>query len=271
LIAITIRNLINDAHARFKRTRLAFDHSTTNTQNETIYLVLHALRLPPKRLTPFLPRHVTTTEHKHALRLITERIRRRIPAAYLTREAWLGDYRFYVNRHIIVPRSYIAELLRERLAPWIARPARIKRTLDLCTSSGCLAVVLAKTFPTAQVDAVDISHTALAVTRHNVATYHLLRHLRLLQADLFSALHNERYDLIITNPPYVATRIMHELPHEYRHEPQLALTKNNNDLNAMRMILRQTAQHLTAAKLLIIEIGHNRKQLKAIFPHLPFV
>ena len=271
MTAVTVRDLINDAHARLKRARLAFGHGTTNARDEAVYLVLHALRLPPERLTPFLSRHVTAAEHQRALRLITERIRRRIPAAYLTREAWLGDYRFYVDRRVIVPRSYIAELLRERLAPWIARPARIKRALDLCTGSGCLAVVLASTFPEVRVDAVDISRAALAVARRNVATYHLQGRLRLLQADLFSALHGEHYDLIIANPPYVATGVMDRLPREYRHEPRLALAGGSDGLDAVRVILRQAAQHLTAAGLLVVEVGHNRKRLEAVFPHLPFV
>ncbi|MEK7876804.1 MAG: 50S ribosomal protein L3 N(5)-glutamine methyltransferase, partial [Pseudomonadota bacterium] len=136
---ITVRDLIADAHARFKRARLAFGHGTTNAWDEAVYLVLHALKLPPDRLTPFLARDVTDQERRRALRLIGERIRSRVPAAYLTREAWLGDYRFYVDARVIVPRSYLAELLRKRLAPWIAQPARIKRALDLCTGSGCLA------------------------------------------------------------------------------------------------------------------------------------
>ena len=271
MIAVTVRDLIDDAHARFKRARLAFGHGTTNAWDEAVYLVLHALRLPPGRLTPFLSRHVTATEHKRALRLIDERIRRRIPAAYLTREAWLGDYRFYVdeacNRAALVHRRIAARAPRA-----VARaPARIKRALDLCTGSGCLAVVLAKTFPAARVDAVDISRAALAVARRNVATYHLQRRLRLLQADLFSALHGERYDLIIANPPYVSAGVMHELPREYRHEPRLALAGGSDGLDAVRVILRQAAQHLTAAGLLVVEVGHNRKRLEAVFPHLPFV
>ena len=268
---ITVRDLIADAHARFKRARLAFGHGTTNAWDEAVYLVLHALKLPPDRLTPFLTRNVTLKEHQCALRLIEERIRRRVPAAYLTREAWLGDYRFYVDERVIVPRSYLAELLHGRLAPWVTQPARIKHALDLCTGSGCLAVLLARTFPTARVDAADISQPALAVARRNVIAYHLQRRVRVLQSDLFSALRGERYDLIVANPPYVSAAVMHKLPPEYRHEPQLALAGGRDGFDAVRVILEEAAPHLTAGGLLVVEVGHNRKRLEAVFPHLPFV
>lgn len=268
---ITVRDLIADAYARFKRARLAFGHGTTNAWDEAVYLVLHALKLPPDRLTPFLARDVTVRERERALRLFEERIRRRIPAAYLTREAWLGDCRFYVDARVIVPRSYIAELLRTRLAPWIAQPARIKHALDLCTGSGCLAILLAKAFPAARVDAVDISRPALAVARRNVTAYRLQRRVRVLQSDLFSALHGERYDLIVANPPYVSAAVMHRLPPEYRHEPQLALAGGTDGFDALRVILDEAAQQLTAGGLLVVEVGHNRKRLEAVFPHLPFV
>ncbi len=268
---ITVRDLIANAHARFKRARLAFGHGTTNAWDEAVYLVLHALKLPPDRLTPFLARNVTATEHQSALRLIEERIRCRVPAAYLTREAWLGDYRFYVDERAIVPRSYLAELLHARLAPWIAQPACIKHALDLCTGSGCLAVLLAKSFPAARVDAVDISRPALAVARRNITAYHLQRRVRLLQSDLFSAVRGERYDLIVANPPYVSAAVMHKLPPEYRHEPQLALAGGTDGFDAVRVILDEAAQQLTPDGLLVVEVGHNRKRLEAVSPHLPFV
>ena len=268
---ITVRDLIADAHARFKHARLAFGHGTTNAWDEAVYLVLHALKLPPDRLMPFLARNATVREHQRALRLIEDRIRRRVPAAYLTREAWLGDYRFYVDERVIVPRSYIAELLHERLAPWIAQPARIKHALDLCTGSGCLAVLLARSFPAARVDAVDIARPALAVARRNVTAYRLQRRVRVLQSDLFSALRGERYDLIVANPPYVRAAVMRKLPPEYRHEPQLALAGGADGLDAVRVILDEAAPQLTANGLLVVEVAHSRKRLEAVFPHLPFV
>ncbi len=269
--AITVRELIEDAHARLKRARLAFGHGTTNAWDEAVYLVLHALKLPPARLTPFLARRVTTVERQRAQRLIEARIRRRLPAAYLTHEAWLGDFRFYVDERVIVPRSYIAELLRERLAPWVARPGVIRSALDLCTGAGCLAILLAKTFPVARIDATDISPAALAVARRNVAAYRLQRRVRLLKSDMYSALHGERYDLIIANPPYVSAGAMRGLPREYRHEPPLALAGGKDGFDAVRIILRQAAAHLSENGLLVVEVGHNRRQLEAIFPHLPFL
>lgn len=268
---ITVRDLIAGAHARFKRARLTYGHGTTNAWDEAVYLVLHALKLPLDQLTPFLARHVTVRERQRVLRLLEARIRRRIPSAYLTREAWLGDDRFYVDERVIVPRSYLAELLHGRLAPWLARPARIKHALDLCTGSGCLAVLLAKAFPAARVDAVDISPPALAVARRNITAYRLQRRVRVLQSDLFSALRGERYDLIVANPPYVSAAVMRKLPPEYRREPMLALAGGRDGFDAVRAILHQAAQHLSANGWLVVEVGHNRKRLEAVFPHLPFV
>jgi ribosomal protein L3 glutamine methyltransferase len=269
--AVTVRDLIDDAYARFKRARLAFGHGSTNARDEAAYLVLHALKLPPDRLTPFLARKITAAEHRRAVSLIDERIRSRTPAAYLTHEAWLGDYRFYVDERVIVPRSFIAELLRERLAPWITKPPRIRCALDLCTGSGCLAIILAKTFAAARVDAIDISHDALAVAKRNVATYRLQGRVRLLQSDLFSALRGERYDLIVANPPYVSARTLRVLPREYRHEPRLALAGGRDGFDLVRVILRTAAAHLTEHGMLVVEVGHNRRRLEAAFPRLPFV
>ena len=268
---ITVRDLIAGAHARFKRARLTYGHGTTNAWDEAVYLVLHALKLPLDQLTPFLARNVTVRERQRVLRLLEARVRRRIPSAYLTREAWLGDDRFYVDERVIVPRSYLADLLPARFAPWLTRPARIKHALDLCTGSGCLAVLLAKAFPATRVDAVDISLPALAVARRNISAYRLQRRVRLLQSDLFSALRGERYDLIVANPPYVSAAVMRKLPPEYRREPTLALAGGTDGFDAVRAILDEAAQHLSANGWLVVEVGHNRKRLEAVFPHLPFV
>lgn len=267
----TVHDLVADAHARLKRARLAFGHGTKNAWDEAVYLVLHSLKLPIDHLTPVLGRNVTPAERKRALHLIDARVRRRIPAAYLTREAWLGDYRFYVDDRAIVPRSFIAELLRDRLAPWIAQPRRVKRALDLCTGSGCLAILLGKAFSAARIDAVDISTGALAVARRNVASYRLQRRVRLRKSDMFSALGMASYDLIIANPPYVSERIMRNLPREYRHEPSLALAGGKDGFDCVRTILHEAAAHMSPRGLLVVEIGHHRRRLEAAFPHLPFV
>ena len=233
--------------------------------------MLHALRLPLDQLTPHLARQVSATERSRALHLIDERIRRRVPAAYLTREAWLGACRFYVDERVIVPRSFIAELLRERLAPWLTPRRRVRRALDLCTGSGCLAILLARTFRAAQIDAIDIDRDALAVARHNVASYRLQRRIRLLRSDMFSALRGARYDLIVANPPYVSTATMRTLPREYRHEPRLALASGTDGLDAVRVILRGAAAHLTENGLLVVEVGHHRRRVERALPLLPFV
>ena len=267
----TVRALIDEAHARLKRARVAFGHGTTKAWDEAVYLVLHALGLPPDRLTPYLARRVSAAECERARRLVAERIRRRVPAAYLTHEAWLGPYRFYVDERVIVPRSYLADLLREGLTPWVARPERIARSLDLGTGSGCLAILLAKMFPAARVDAVDVSPAALAVARRNVAAYRLQRRIRLARSDLFSALGGRRYDLIVANPPYVRAAVMRKLPAEYRHEPRLALAGGADGFDAVRAILRAAARHLSAGGLLVVEVGDNRRRLERAFPRLPFV
>jgi ribosomal protein L3 glutamine methyltransferase len=268
---VTVHALIDRAFARLDRAKLSFGHGTTNAWDEAVYLVLHALKLPPDRLTPHLARTVPARERERAMKLVDVRIRKRIPAAYLTHEAWLGDYRFYVDERVIVPRSFIAELLRERLAPWLPPRRRIRRALDLCTGSGCLAIILAKTFAAAHVDAIDIDRGALAVAQRNVASYRLQGCVRLLQSDMFAAIAGERYDLIVANPPYVNADAMRKLPHEYRHEPRLALASGRDGLDAVRVILREAAAHLNENGLLVVEVGHHRRRVEAAFPRHAFV
>jgi ribosomal protein L3 glutamine methyltransferase len=266
----TIKALITAVFTCFKKARLAYGHGTTNAWDEAVWLVLHTLRLPFDRLTPLLDRKVPTAAQQRTWNLVDQRIRQRTPVAYLTREAWLDDYRFYVDPRVLVPRSFIAELLRNELAPWIARPERIKKVLDLGTGSGCLAVLLAKTFPRAQIDAVDISRPALAVARRNLAAYRLQQRVRLLRSDMFSAVKEKRYDLIVSNPPYVSASAMRALPREYRHEPTLALAGGRDGFDLVRVILQEAARHLTPDGMLVVEIGHRRKRLEAKFPHTPF-
>jgi len=213
-------------------------------------------------------------DHARALRaLVVKRIRTRKPAAYLLNEAWLGPHRFYVDERVIVPRSFIAELLNRGQIP---RPAgRNDRDgsptiLDLCTGSGCLAILAALAFPTARVDAADLSPDALEVARRNVRDYRLTKRVSLIESDLFSALSGRRYDLIISNPPYVKASSMRRLPDEYRREPELALASGADGLDHTRVILAQAASHLTTRGRLIVEIGHNRRALEKAFPSIPF-
>ena len=266
----TIRDLLRFAVSRFNEAGLFFGHGSATAYDEAAYLILHTLHLPPGQLESFLDARLTRAELKQVLGVIKRRTVERIPAAYLTQEAWLGDFSFYVDKRVLIPRSFIAELLREQLAPWIADPADIHSALDICTGSGCLAVLLAHAFENAKIDATDISNEALEVARRNVADYGLEQRIDLLQSDLFSGLAGRRYDLIISNPPYVNAESMAALPEEYHHEPRNALASGEDGLEATQAILREAAAHLTEEGLLIVEIGHNRNALEQIFPQTPF-
>lgn len=267
---LTLRDMLRFAVSRFNEAGLFFGHGSDNAWDEAAYLLLHHLHLPLDRLDPFLDCRLTADERAQLLQVIARRVGERLPAAYLTGEAWLGDFRFHVDRRVIVPRSFIAELLREQLAPWIDDPRQVGAVLDLCTGSGCLAIIAAHVFPAAQVDGVDISPEALAVAARNVGEYQLDSRVRLLESDLFAALKGHRYDLIIANPPYVDAATMAGLPAEYRHEPPLALASGDDGLDLTRTILANARRHLKRHGLLVVEIGHNRAALEAAFPATPF-
>lgn len=266
----TLRDLLRFAVSRFNEAKLFFGHGADNAWDEAAYLLLHSLHLPLERLEPFLDATLTSDERAAVLRVIDRRIRERLPVAYLTNEAWLGEYRFYVDPRVIVPRSFIAELLRERLTPWIDDAHAVTAVLDLCTGSACLAILAAHAFPAACIDAVDLSPEALAVARRNVDDYDLAAQIRLVEGDLFAGLGSRRYDLIIANPPYVNAVSMATLPDEYRHEPELALASGPDGLDLTRAILAGARQHLRPNGLLVVEIGHNRDALEATFPATPF-
>lgn len=268
----TVRDLLRFAVSRFNQAGLAFGHGSADAFDEAAYLILHSLHLPLDRLDPFLDARLTPREMEQVLRLIERRAEERLPAAYLTREAWLGDFRFYVDERVIVPRSFIAELLQDALTPWVADPGDVKGALDLCTGSGCLAVLLAHAFPDAQVDAADISRDALEVARRNVADYALAQRIRLVESDLFAGLPpDRRYDVIVSNPPYVDRAAMETLPPEYRHEPGAALDGGADGLEFVRRIIRHSRSHLRPQGVLVVEIGHNRAALESAFPELELV
>ncbi|HEX7454762.1 MAG TPA: 50S ribosomal protein L3 N(5)-glutamine methyltransferase [Gallionella sp.] len=266
----TVRDYLRFAVSRFYQAKLFFGHGSNDAYDEAVYLILHTLHLPVDTLAPFLDAHLTTSERTEVLSILQRRVEQRIPAAYLTHEAFLGEYSFYVDERVIVPRSFIAELLRQQLSPWIADPEATASVLDLCTGSGCLAIVAADAFPNAQVDAVDLSQDALAVAKHNVADYELQARVHLIESDLFTELAGRQYDLIISNPPYVDAKSVAALPQEYLHEPELSLGSGKDGLDATRLILKRAAEHLTDNGILIVEIGHNRDILEAAYPKLPF-
>ncbi len=267
---ITLRDFLRFAVSRFNQEGLYFGHGSSNAYDEAAYLILHTLNLPLDTLNPFLDARLTPSERREVLEIIRRRAEERIPAAYLTHEAYLGEYRFYVDERTIVPRSFIFELLQQRLSPWIEDPDSVDSVLDMCTGSGCLAILAALSFPNARVDAADISPDALDVARINVDDYALQDRIALIESDLFANLEGRKYDLIISNPPYVDADSVASLPAEYLHEPKLALGSGMDGLDATRKILRQAAQHLNDNGILIVEIGHNRDALEQAFPELPF-
>ena len=259
----TIREVLFDAAERFEQAGLAYGHGTTNALDEAAWLVLHAAGLPPLDVKKQLDRVLTPAQLRAARDLIARRIRTRKPAAYLLNEAWLGAHKYYVDERVIVPRSFIAELLR-------GKNPDLESILDLCTGSGCLAIEAALRFPHAVVDAADISEAALEVAKRNVADYKLGDRVRLAQSDLFAALDGRAYDLIISNPPYVKAASMKKLPDEYRKEPALALASGTDGLDHTRAMIGEARRHLKPGGRLVVEIGHNRKALEKSFPKLPF-
>ena len=267
---ITVRDWLRFAVSRFNEAKLFFGHGSDNAFDEAAYLVLHTLHLPLDRLEPFLDASLTHGESEAVQAVLERRIRDRVPAAYITQEAWLGAHRFYVDDRVIVPRSFIAELLHEQLVPWIEDPEAVTAVLDLCTGSGCLAILAALAYPNARVDAVDLSKDALDVAARNVADYALEDRVTLIESDLFATLAGRKYDLIVSNPPYVNAESVAALPPEYQAEPALALGSGEDGLDATRTLLAQAKAHLKPGGLLVVEIGHNRDALEAAYPTLPF-
>jgi len=258
---LTLGELIERTAARFAAAPLQYGHGTDNARDEAAWLVLRCNGLP---FDADLTGTATPAQVERAEQLAARRIGERVPVAYLLKEAWLAGQSFYIDPRVIVPRSHIAELLRE---PFLARRP-VRRVLDLCTGSGCLAILAARAFPAALVDAVDISPAALAVARKNVARYRLGRRVRLARSDLFSAVRAARYDLVLTNPPYVSAPAMDALPAEYRHEPRVALSGGADGLDFVARILALAPAHLETEGLLICEVGDARAAVERRFARL---
>jgi ribosomal protein L3 glutamine methyltransferase len=267
----TVGALLRYGARRFRRARLAFGHGTSNAADEAAWLVSHVLREAPDAVHPARSDTVSPAAAKRILGLFDRRIRERLPAAYLTREAWLGDLRFYVDQRAIVPRSHIAALLREGLEPWTGDPERIRSVLDLCTGSGSLAILAARAFARARIDAADISREALAVARRNVSGHRLGRRIRLIESDLFAKLRGRRYDLIVCNPPYVTTSSMRRLPPEYRHEPRISLAGGVDGLGLVRRVIAEAGAHLKPRGLMVVEVGRGRRRVERAFPAIRFI
>jgi ribosomal protein L3 glutamine methyltransferase len=267
----TVRDVLRYAVSRFNQAQLSFGHGSASAYDEAAYLVLHTLHLPLDLLEPFLDAHLTTDEIDKVLKVIDRRATERVPAAYITQEAWMHGYRFYVDERVIVPRSFIGELLQDGLQPYVEDPEQVSAVLELCTGSGCLAILAAHAFPNADIDAVDLSPQALEVAERNVHDYELDERIALFEGDLFAPLPERRYDVILANPPYVNAESMQTLPAEYRHEPELALAGGADGMDVVRNIIRGARNWLTDTGVLVVEIGNEREHVEAAFGGLDLV
>ena len=266
----TIRDLIRWGASRMNEAGLHFGHGTDNAIDEAAALVLHALYLPPDLHAEYLQSHLTPTEKQAAIQLLERRIAERKPAAYLTNRAWFMNLPFYVDERVLVPRSPLAELIERHFAPWLPDSRKVETILDLGTGSGCIGIACAYAFPDARVDLADISADALAVARRNITEHGLDDQVEAIQSDLFSALKGRRYDLIISNPPYVGQEELDNLPSEYHHEPRLGLAAGAEGLDVVAEILSQAADYLQRDGVLVVEVGNAQYALCEAFPDVPF-
>jgi ribosomal protein L3 glutamine methyltransferase len=266
---VTLEDFFRFAVRRFKAARLAYGHGTTNAVDEAAFMMLEALRLPIHTIEPWLDLKPTAPERAKLLTLIDARVSLRMPAPYLLGAAYMRGVRFHIDRRALIPRSFIGDLLADGALP--IDPRKVRRVLDLCTGSGCLAILAALTFPRAKVDAIDLSAGALVLARRNVAAHRLGDRVTLHRGDLFQPLGKQRYDLIITNPPYVDALGMAKLPPEYRHEPRMALAAGDDGLDLVRRILAETPHHLRKGGGLLCEIGRGKIPLERAHPETNFV
>ena len=265
----TIRDLYRWAITEMENADLSYGHGSPDAAEEASFLICRALKLPFERFETFFDAALTHNELVRLVHLIDRRVHDKTPTAYLLKEAWLTGHRFYIDERALIPRSYIAELLEEDLAPWIDDPYEVESVLALCTGSGCLAILAQGTFPNARVTGSDISADALEVAKINRRDYGLEDDLELVQGDLFASLEGRRFELIITNPPYVTTASMARLPAEYRHEPALALGAGDDGMDVVRRILREAKDHLTENGMIIVEVGDGLEAVEAMYPGLP--
>lgn len=265
----TLRDMILWGEQLLDEAGVYFGHGTDNALDEAAWLVSHAVGLPPTFSDAELEQELSVEQQQAVENLLQRRIQERLPAAYLTHEAWFAGHRFYVDERVLVPRSPLAELILDEFRPWV-EATRLKRVLDLCTGSGCIAIATALALPRVQVDATDISPEALEVARRNVEEYELAQRVNLIESDLFDALQGRRYDLILSNPPYVDAEDMAALPEEYRREPQLGLDAGPQGLDLVIPMLQQAPDYLTANGVMIVEVGNSAEALQARFPSVPF-
>jgi ribosomal protein L3 glutamine methyltransferase len=273
---LTIRDFLRHAVSQFRAAGVVHGHGTTSVIDEAAFIILETLHLPVDDINPWLDARLTKAERAAIAKVIAARVKTRKPAAYLLKKTYMHGVPFFVDERVIVPRSYIGELLMNgTLGPdgigLYETPAAISSVLDLCTGSGCLAILAAMTFEDAAIDAVDLSKDALAVAKINVKDHGLTERITLKQGNLFTPLKGQRYDLIISNPPYVARAEVKAFPPEYRHEPVMAHLGGNDGFDLVRDILKAAPKYLTEDGVLVCEIGTGRDLLQADFPKLPFI
>lgn len=264
----TLGDRLKWAVRQYARHKAALGQVATNAHDEALYLLLRAVGLPLDSRPAVLKRKLTPEETVRVREVFRRRLEERIPAAYLTREAFLGEHRFYVDERVIIPRSYFLELLPEQIPQWLPANKPVKRAVDVCTGSGCLAILLAHQFPEAKVDAIELSPDAMAVARFNVATHGLAKRIRLHHSDVFDAVPPVKYDLILSNPPYVPTRELRGLPVEFTKEPRMALDGGPDGLDIIRKILRQSRERLQKHGIVVLEVGGLRAAMDRAFPEL---
>ena len=267
---VTVGDFIRWGASRMNAAGLHFGHGTDNALDEAAALVLHALHLPPDLPDRYLEAALTGPERGAVADLLERRVTERLPAAYLTGRAWFMGLPFVVDERVLVPRSPIAELIEQQFQPWLAEPEAVTAILDLCAGSGCIGIACAHAFPGARVTLADISPGALVVARRNIAEHGLEDRVEVVQSDLYLALERQRYDLIVSNPPYVDAATFAALPEEYRHEPALGLVAGDDGLDLVRRILAGAREHLTVDGLLVVEVGSSRPALERAYPGLAF-
>jgi len=265
----TIRDVVRFAVTRMNEAGAFFGHGQADVVDEALFLVLRSLQLPLDRADLFLDSFLTHAEINSLIQMVDQRARKRVPAAYLLREAWLQGYRFYVDERAIIPRSFIAELLKDGLAPWVQDTHAVADVLDLCTGCGCLAVMAADVFDRAQVDAVDLSPDALAVAKRNIADYQMDRRVNAVHSDLYAELPAKRYDIILCNPPYVTDEAMAALPREYQQEPKVALAGGPDGMAVVRRVVRGARGYLKRGGLLFVEVGGGRAAAEQVLKDVP--
>lgn len=265
----TLRDFIRWGASRFNEARLHFGHGAGSAIDEAAALVLHTLRLPYDLGDFYLQSHLTATEKQAIVDVFERRINERKPAAYLTHESVFAGLPFYVDERVLVPRSPIAELIEQHFSPWIEED-RVTRILDMCTGSGCIAIACAYAFPEAEVDAVDASKDALAVARINVDKHHLDDELMLYESDLFESLPRERYDIIVSNPPYVCLEEWRNLPKEFHAEPEIGFVAGETGLDLVLRILVDANDYLSPHGILVVEVGSSSETLQVLLPEVPF-